>query len=55
MLHSKEFKKFNPASLTPCLVGEHSQIVSAPAIIRYAGLRKPELYGKSLIEKAQVD
>lgn len=39
----------------PCLVSEQTQVVSAPAIIRFAGLRKPEIYGSSLIEKAQVD
>ncbi len=32
-LFSKEIKSFNPASLTPCLVGKEKQVVSYAAII----------------------
>lgn len=54
-LFSKDFKQFNPASLTPCLFGENKHVVSAPAIIRFAGQTKTELYGQSALEKAFVD
>lgn len=54
-LFSKDFKLFNPASITPCLSGDGKHVVSASAIIRFAGSIKKELYGVSALEKAFVD
>lgn len=36
-LFSKENKAFNPASITPFLVGKEKQVVSTAAILRFAG------------------